>query len=153
MLRRDVQDLRRDLVELRAQMTRRQQATPGAEPVRPQAAAGGEAAEDTRWEDEQRIAAAEAAFRLEGYDATLGVRAAATVRQAIAGVPGDLARHLRGVECRQSCRVELQDAASPAVAMALPQLITRLAAQLPSVTVGEVDQGDGTRSMVLYLSR
>ena len=61
---------------------------------------------------------------------------------------------VRSVECRsQTCRVEITDDGSGAMAKDLPMFVHQLAETLPSMQADQIDDGNGNRTVVLYLSR
>ena len=64
-----------------------------------------------------------------------------------------MSAQLRSVDCRsQSCRVEFSSSGAVG-GLDVPMLLTRLNGGLSHVTAGQVEQGDGTQTTVLYLSR
>jgi len=104
--------------------------------------------------DAQRLAASEAAFLNEQADVAWGQRAMAAVRDAFGQGNEALASQIGSIECRsRSCRVELGPAATDAVAHELPLILGHLSSLLPHATAGQVDQGNGLQSTLLYLSR
>ena len=61
---------------------------------------------------------------------------------------------MRGVECRsQTCRVELDDDGSGKMAKEIPLFIQQFADSLPSMQADHIDDGNGHRTLVLYMTR
>jgi hypothetical protein len=112
------------------------------------------AQEQARQTERLRIASTEAAFRNEQGDARWSQGAAASVRAALAQADESMRNQVRSIECRsQSCRVEINAGPGDPMARDLPLVIARLGQVLPNVTAGQVDQGDGRKATVLYMSR
>ncbi len=75
------------------------------------------------------------------------------VQEALAGNE-TASTALRAVECRSStCRVEIVDDGTGKLAMAVPLFILQLGKTLPYAMVNQVDQGNGAKTMILYMSR
>jgi hypothetical protein len=61
---------------------------------------------------------------------------------------------LQHIDCRtRTCRIELQDGDSGHLPMTLPMLAVQMAGSLPNMLVDYVDQPDGKKTAILYLSR
>ncbi len=152
-LRQQVQLLRREVADLRGKVSR----LPGmndAEPHPPDPRSDSVAMEQARQAERLRIASTEAAFRNEQSDARWSQGAAASVQAALAQADESMRSQVRSIECRsQSCRVEINASPGAAPAQDLPLVIARLGQVLPNVTAGQVDQGDGRKATVLYMSR
>jgi hypothetical protein len=145
--------LRREVAEIRQQLVR----MPGA-------ALSAEAGPDPRTDpaarleaervEQQRIASTEAAFRSEKEDSRWSQGTVASVRAALGEADESLRNQVSSVECRsQSCRVLIGGDTRGPAAQDLAAVMSRLAATLPTVTAGQIDQGDGRPATVLYLSR
>ncbi len=149
-LKQQVAMLRREVAEIRQQLAR----VPGASisvetPLDPHTdpAARAEA-------EQQRIATTEAAFRSEKEDARWSQGTVASVRAAFGQADEALRNRVSSVECRsQSCRVVIGGDTSGPAGQDLSSVLIQLAATLPNVTAGQIDQGDGRPATVLYLSR
>jgi hypothetical protein len=152
-LKQQVALLRREVAEIRQHLVR----MPGA-------ALGAEAAPDPRTDpnarleaerlEQQRIAAAEAVFRGEKEDSRWSRGTVASVRAAFGEADESMRNQVSSVECRsQSCRVVIGGDTSGPAGQDLSSVMMQLAAALPKVTAGQIDQGDGRPATVLYLSR
>jgi hypothetical protein len=61
---------------------------------------------------------------------------------------------VQALECRSAtCRVEIAEDDTGAVAKAMPLVLQQLASTLPHVIANQVEDGAGNRSVRLYLSR
>lgn len=151
-LRREVGMLRSEVREMREQISRMPGAAQAAA-APPDPRVDPVAREEARQADRQRIASAEATFQAERRDARWSQDQATAIRSLLTQAGDGMSAQLRSVDCRsQSCRVEL--ASSGAVGgLDVPMLLTRLNGGLSHVTAGQVEQGDGTQTTVLYLSR
>ena len=153
-IREQLQKVRSDVADLRQRMDRIA-AIPresDATPADPRGYA--DAVAQAQQVDAQRLAASEAAFRSEQTDVAWGQRAMAAVRDAFAQGNEALVGQIGSIECRsRSCRVELRPDATDAVAHELPLILGHLSSLLPHAAAGQVDQGDGRPSTLLYLSR
>jgi len=152
-LRQQVLLLRREVADLRGKVSR----LPGMDDAaasQPNPRTDAVALEQARQTERQRIASTEAAFRNEQSDARWSQGAAASVQAALAQADESMRSQVRSIECRsQSCRVEINAGPGAAPAQDLPLVIARLGQVLPHVTAGQVDQGDGRKATVLYMSR
>ena len=148
-----VVQLRRDVADIRQQLARLPGAAHVAEtPAHPRSDPA--ARLEAEQVEQQRIAATDTAFRSEREDPRWSRDTAAAVRAAVAEADESLRNQVRSVECRsQSCRVVISGDASGPGGQHLSSVMFRLAASLPKVTAGQVDQGDGRPATVLYLSR
>ncbi|MES2353484.1 MAG: hypothetical protein V4568_03605 [Pseudomonadota bacterium] len=102
---------------------------------------------------QKQMAGVEAAFRNEPNDSKWSSRAASTLQDALTG--DDAARaNMRNVECRShTCRVEIIDDGSGQLAKSMPLIAQRVAQTFPTMTANQIDQGNGTSTTVLYMSR
>jgi hypothetical protein len=117
----------------------------------PQAKAAAQEQEERLYQE--RMASVEADFWGESADPGWAVQATATVQEALAGDEAMQAA-VHDVECRsRSCRLEIADDGASALAKSIPFLATRLAATLPDMTTGQVEDGNGGKTTILYLSR
>jgi hypothetical protein len=152
-LRQQVALLRREVADLRGKVSH----LPGMDDVaarQPDSRTDPVALEDARQTERLRIASTESAFRSEQSDARWSQGATASVQAALAQADESMRSQVRSVECRsQSCRVELNASPGAAPAQDLPLVIARLGQVLPHVTAGQIDQGDGRKATVLYMSR
>jgi hypothetical protein len=61
---------------------------------------------------------------------------------------------LRSIECHsRTCRVEIADDNTGDLAKSLPLALLQLAQTLPYVTANHIQDSDGSRTMILYISR
>lgn len=152
-LRQQVALLRREVADLRGKVSR----LPGMDDVasrQPDLRTDPAALEEAQQAERMRIASTEAAFRNEQSDARWSQGTTASVQAALAQADESMRSQVRSVECRsQSCRVEINAGAGAGPAQDLPLVIARLGQVLPHVTAGQVDQGDGRKATVLYMSR
>jgi hypothetical protein len=152
-LSQQVAVLRRDVAEIRQQLARTPGAAPSAAPA-PDPRTDPVARLDAERAEQQRIAATESAFRGEKEDPRWSRDTTASVRAALGATDESFRNQVRGVECRsQSCRVVVGGEAGAATQATLSSVMMQLAATLPKVTAGQIDQGDGRAATVLYLSR
>jgi hypothetical protein len=104
-------------------------------------------------ERQAEIEAIDAGFRKQAIDPTWSATTASTIREAlnseeVGGIQAD------NVDCRSvSCRVELRDDGSGQLSKSLPILGLQLAGQMPSITANTISRGDGSSTVVLYMSR
>ncbi len=152
-LKQQVVLLRREVAEIRQQLGRMPGAAPSAEAA-PDPRTDPAARLEAERAEQQRIASTEAAFRGEKEDPRWSRGTVASVRAAFGEADESLRNQVSSVECRsQSCRVVIGgDTAGPA-GQGLSAVMMHLAATLPKVTAGQIDQGDGRQATVLYLSR
>lgn len=152
-LRQQVQLLRREVADLRGKVSR----LPGVadtEPHQSDPRSDSVAMEQARQAERLRVASAETAFRNQADDPRWSQGAAASVRAALGQANDSMRNQVRSIECRaQSCRVEINAGPGDPAAQDLPLVIARLGQVLPNVTAGQVDQGDGRKATVLYMSR
>jgi hypothetical protein len=145
--------LRREVAEIRQQVARMPGSTLSVETA-PDPRSDPTARLEAERVEQQRIASTEAAFRSEKEDARWSQGTVAALRAAFEQAGESLRNQVSSVECRsQSCRVVIGSRASGSVAQDLPLVMSQLGAALPHVTAGQIDQGDGEKSMVLYMSR
>lgn len=145
--------LRREVADLRVQVAH----LPGARQAEadgPRRLPSPEANAEAEQAERMRMASSESAFRNEPEDTRWSRGAVESVRgvflQGEAGQRDDL----RNVECRsRSCRVELGADPARGGAGDVSGRMLQLAQTFPNVLVGQVDQGDGRKATVLYLSR
>jgi hypothetical protein len=94
----------------------------------------------------------ESAFRAEPDNPAWSQPTLAAVYDAIeqSGIPRST---LRQVECRShTCRLEIAEEGSAGAEGAIPMLLNRLGARLPSTIGNHIDEGDATPRTLLYLS-
>jgi hypothetical protein len=152
-LKQQVVLLRREIAEIRQQLLRMPGAPLSAE-TSPNPRTDPAARLEAERAEQQRLASTEAAFRGEKEDARWSQGSLASVRAAFAEADGSLRGQVSSVECRsQSCRVVIGGDTRGAAGQDLSSVMNRLAATLPNVTAGQIDQGDGRPATVLYLSR
>ena len=145
--------LRREVADLRVQFTRMAGGPVSTAPGQSNSRTDPGARAETEQAERLRLAASESAFRNEPNDTGWSRNAAASVRAALQG-DTPLRGELRSVECRsRSCRVELGADPTGANFPDLPVRLLQLAQTLPNLTATQVDQGDGRKATVLYLSR
>jgi hypothetical protein len=108
---------------------------------------------DAELEGQSRMEKLEVTFRHEPADFGWSFEAEEAVQEALAR--DDTVQHrLLGLECRSyTCRMELADDDTGALAHFLPEFLLQLAQTLPSGTAHHVDDGNGGKVMILYLSR
>jgi hypothetical protein len=101
----------------------------------------------------EQMEAVEASFRQEASDPRWSADVTATVQGVLASKEA-ASIELRGLECRSStCRIEIVDDGNGKLAMAMPLFILHLGRTLPHVVVDHIDDGDGAKVMILYMSR
>ncbi len=151
-LRREVGMLRSEVRQMREQISRMPGAAQAAA-AQPDPRVDPVARDEAQQLDRQRIASAEATFQAERRDARWSQDQTTAIRSLLTQAGGGISAQLRSVDCRsQSCRVELSSSDAGG-GLDVPMLLTRLNAGLSHVTAGQVDQGDGTQTTVLYMSR
>ncbi|WP_437926368.1 hypothetical protein WMF37_46220 [Sorangium sp. So ce291] len=92
-------------------------------------------------------------FRAEGTDPSWSSSTAVAVQRALDS-SNAMRGKMRSIECRsQTCRVEIVDDGSGAVSKDLPIFVQQFAEELPNMQADQVDDGDGHRVMVLYMTR
>ena len=152
-LRQEVALLRAEVRDVRDQVSRMPgalQAAAAAPDPRTDPVARQEALQAERL----RISSSESTFQGERRDARWAQDTTAAIQSSLTQADDAVRAQVRSIDCRsQSCRVEIGSAAGPALAQQLPMVIAQLGANLPHVTAGQVDQGDGSQATVLYLSR
>jgi len=158
----DVSALRRDLASLRSQVSTLRGDVSTAKDQAQNDKAGTpkdtRTGEQIRTDDDQRhreyMAGIAAAFRQEAVDPAWATRASASVRNAITN--DEVIRGLaREVECRsRSCRVVIEENGSNFFQLNkdLPAFATSLGDALPSVSAEHVQDGNGSGSVVVYMS-
>jgi hypothetical protein len=152
-LRQQLALLKREVAEIRQQLTRLPGAALSTEPT-PDPRTDPNARLEAERVEQQRIASTDAAFRGEKEDARWSQGTVSAVRAALGEVDESFRNQVRSVECRsQSCRVVIGGDNSGRAQQDLSSVMNRLAATLPKVTAGQIDAGDGQQAMVLYLSR
>jgi hypothetical protein len=152
-LKQQVMLLRREIAEIRQQLLRMPGAALSAEAA-PNPRTDPVARLEAERAEQQHIASTEAAFRGEKEDTRWSQGTLASVHAAFAEADGSLRNQVSSVECRsQSCRVVIGGDTRGAAGQDLSSVMNRLAATLPNVTAGQIDQGDGRQATVLYLSR
>ena len=110
-----------------------------------------EAEHEEMWEE--YVSYAEAGFNDEPTDARWAAATGTLIQQQIASWP-TLRGATHSLECRsKSCRVELRDDGSQNFARELPRLVHRLGPHLSSVVVDLVQDEQGRRMQVLYMTR
>jgi hypothetical protein len=101
----------------------------------------------------ERMAGVEKAFRSEVRDARWSSNIESVLRSAAAD-DENMRGTLNSVDCRsQTCRVEIIDDGSGKVGKALPSFIIKIAQALPQARTDTVDDGNGHRTMVMYMTR
>lgn len=151
-LRREVGMLRSEVRQMREQISRMPGAAQAAA-AQPDPRVDPVARDEAQQADRQRIASAEATFQAERRDARWSQDQTTAIRSLLTQAGDGISAQLRSVDCRsQSCRVELSPSGAGS-GLDVPMLLTRLNAGLSHVTAGQVDQGDGTQTTVLYMSR
>jgi hypothetical protein len=151
-LRQEVELLRREVREIRDQVSRMPGAAQAAA-APPDPRVDPVARQEAQQAERQRIASAESAFQGERRDASWSQDQAAAIRSSFAQAGDGMSALVRSIDCRsQTCRVEISGT-GPALGQDLPMLLTQLGGSLSHMTAGQVDQGDGTEATVLYLSR
>jgi hypothetical protein len=100
----------------------------------------------------QYMAGIASSFVNEKVDFDWSTRVAARITAAFEARDG-LRNRLRDVECRaHTCRVKMDEDQSLDIPRQMPFVSLALADVLPSMSVDYVDQGNGHRTMILYLS-
>lgn len=104
-------------------------------------------------ERQKQMEVIEANFRQEPADPWWSFGAEGAVQEALAS--DEIVQHtLLGLECRShTCRVELADDNTGELSKAMPLFLHQLATTLPSGTAHYVDDGNGGKTMILYMSR
>lgn len=157
-LREQVVLLRREVSAVQRQIREQERAATAVAPGREEDPANDPRSDpaaraEAERERQEQMAVIEADFRQEPTDPHWSSEAAAAVQEAMAG--DEAARTaLRNIECRaNTCRVEMTDDDTGKLAKSMPLLVQQLAQTLPSVTANQVDDGDGAKTMILYMSR
>jgi len=150
----EVGELRQELFRLRHQVASQEMRLTTADPGKAQAAppdTGPEARAEAERKRKDYVAGLDAAFRKEVRDPQWSDATTSTVQSALAA-DEQLRVAGRGVECRsQTCRVEIADNGS--LGKALPLFVHHVGPVLPTMTADRVVDGNGSATMVLYLSR
>ena len=104
-------------------------------------------------ERQKQMEVVEASFRHEPADPRWSFEAEGAVQEALAS--DEIVQNtLLGLECRShTCRVELADDDTGELAKVMPLFLEQLVQTLPSVTANYVDDGNGGKIMILYMSR
>ena len=151
-LREEVAFLRAEVSSLRRQMPRQTQAntdTQATDNSRTDPTARAEAERSYQ----KQMAAVESAFRNEKTDTKWSISAASVVQQALTS-DESMRPNIGNVECRSNtCRVEITDDGSGGLSKSLPMFAQQVGQTFPTMTVNNIDQGNGVSSMVFYLSR
>src|SRR5262249_13578534 len=101
----------------------------------------------------QQMALVEARFHQERVDPRWASVATDAVQAALASDEA-VQTLLLGLECRtQTCRMELAQDDTGALATTLPGLLFSLSSTLPHATASYIEDGTGGQTMILYLSR
>jgi hypothetical protein len=152
-LKDEVAQLRRELADLRRIVARSPSATSvAAESTDPRTDPN--ARVEAERAAQQRLASAEAAFRRQTTDYRADQGRADNLRASLLEASEAIGKHLGSVDCRgQSCRVELNAAPHSRAMQELPMALLRLGAGFPHMTAGQIDHGDGRKSMVMFLTR
>jgi hypothetical protein len=99
-----------------------------------------------------QMAVLEANFWQEPADHRWSAEAAGAVQQALTS-DGTIQTALRSLECRSHpCRLEMANDDTGELAKFLPVFLLQLAQTLPNVMANQVDDGNGSRSMILYMT-
>jgi hypothetical protein len=151
-------ELQLSLTAVRSQLAARQDESPAgrsaaAEPAQPAQSRDVEAERAAEAEKHREYMATVAqAFASEKSDPAWANRASSRV-DSVFGDDNVLRNVTRRVECRQrSCRVEVADEAAAQVNERMQLVAMGLADLLPNISAEHVDQADGHRVMVLYMS-
>jgi hypothetical protein len=159
---KDISALRQELALLRAEISALQRhqsrmaatvaVTPEEDPandLRRGPAARAEA--DRQYQEQMKIV--EANFQQERIDSRWSSDTAAAVQEAVAS--DDTAQAaLRNINCRSNtCRVEMAGDNTGELAKFMPLFVQQLGETLPNVTANQVDDGDGGKTLILYMSR
>ncbi|WP_280152060.1 hypothetical protein [Piscinibacter sp. XHJ-5] len=153
-IREQLHRLRSEVADLRQRMDRIASMAKESDPTPADPRGYANAVAQAEQVDAQRLAASESAFRGEPADVAWGQRAMAAVRDAFAQGNEAMVSQIGSIECRsRSCRVELGPEATEALAHELPMILGHLSSLLPHAAAGQVDQGNGRQSTLLYLSR
>ena len=95
----------------------------------------------------------DATFRRQAVDPSWAASTASDIREALSGVQGGSIQ-AQNIDCRSgSCRVELPDDGSGRLSASLPLVALQLAAQTPNIVANTIPHGNGTSTLVLYMSR
>jgi hypothetical protein len=150
-LKEEVTSLRAEVLALRQQMPRQLAAVPAAADGQPAADVHSDA--EAARERQAEIEATDAAFRKQSIDPTWSANTVSTIRQVLAneevgGIQAD------NIDCRSSsCRIELHDDGSGRLAKSLPVFAQQLGGTMPNLTADNIPNGNGSSTMVLYMSR
>ena len=111
--------------------------------------------ESTRAKDEERrrqyMAGVAQAFEAEKIDPAWATRASARVAATFTADP-TVREIARDVQCRQqTCRIQISDEGRN-VSARMPSIALRVADLFPSVSADYVDRGDGSSTMIVYMS-
>lgn len=110
------------------------------------------AIEEAARKGREYIAGLDSAFQRESIDSSWASSTTAAVRAALAS--DQVKQTARRVECRaRTCRVEIPDDASGALASALPLFSLQIAPALSHVAVDRVTDGRGAATVILYLTK
>lgn len=149
-LANEVESLRAEVEALRV-LIGQQRAAGNARAAPEEDALPNEAEQQEIWDE--YVSLAEAGFNEEPTDARWASELSATIQREIADQPA-LRGTTKALECRsRSCKVELRDDGSAAFSSQLPQLVDELGAQISSAIFDVVEDAQGGRTQVMYLSR
>lgn len=112
-------------------------------------------AEMARQEQEwhSTIAEVEASFRNEVREPNWAAAVTSTVQQAFRA-DEKVAPRIRAIECRShTCRIELADDGSEPTSDSLLPILAKLAGELPKAKSDRIDESDGRKTMLLFMSR
>lgn len=100
-----------------------------------------------------RLDALESSFRNEREDPRWSSATLSMLQSTVNNDEG-LRASTRHIECRsKTCRVEISDRAPEKVSESIGALMKQAEQTLPSISASQVDEGDGTLTTVLFLSR
>jgi hypothetical protein len=95
----------------------------------------------------------EAGFHRQVVDSAWSASTTSAIQRALSGEQGG-GIQAENIDCRSStCRVELRDDSSSRIKNALPTLLMQIGESTPTVTANTIPLGNGTATVVLYLSR
>src|ERR1700674_401019 len=151
-LREEVALLRAEVSSLQRQMSRQVVANAGS-PAATNSHTDPVARAEAERNYQAQMASVESAFRKEKTNPGWSSSTASLVQQALTS-DETVRPDMRNIECRaDTCRVEISDDGLGGLAKFLPMFAQQVSQSLPTITVNNIDQGNGASTMVLYLSR
>jgi hypothetical protein len=151
-LREQVASLRAEVLASRHQAKQTETVTAESEPV-PDVRHDPNARAEAARQQQAEMEAVDTAFSRQAVDPTWSATTASTIREVLSSdeVGGIQAEN---IDCRSTgCRIALLDDGSGRLSRSLPIVGLQLAGQFSSMTANTIPQGNGSSTLVLYMSR